>query len=373
MYEVAELVVDDERFELRMGTERFWGYAPEAVVSSTAPLGGIAMRVSPGDTIRFATVRSSASGSTRVHGITVPELGVDIELAPGESRDRVEIVVCELGTYAIDDYRDPGSHAYADIIVEERPEPVVATADPVVYEIHTIVVEDGLFELQMGEAPYWGYGGGERISSNEGDGVLITVKVGDTLNVGTVRRAGSRTTKLHFFTIEALGIDHAMVSGGSIEPLVLEFTEAGTIIVDDSSDPGEHGVFKIVVEPAGVGPTVYEIHTIVVEDGLFELQMGDAPYWGYGGGERIPSNEGDGVLITVKVGDTLNVGTVRRAGSRTTKLHFFTIEALGIDHAMVSGGSIEPLVLEFTDAGTIIVDDSSDPGEHGVFKIIVEP
>ena len=75
----------------------------------------------------------------------------------------------------------------------------------------------------------------------------------------------------------------------------------------------------------------------------------------------------------MKVGDTLNVGTVRRAGSRTTKLHYFTIEALGIDHAMVSGGSIEPLVLEFTDPGTIVVDDSSDPGEHGVFKIIVEP
>ena len=249
VYEVAELIIEDERFELRMGTERFWGYAAEETISSTAPLGGIAMRVSPGDTIRIATVRSSSSRSTRVHGITVPELGVDLELAPGESVDGVDIVACELGTFAIDDYRDPGAHAYADIIVEERPEPVVATADPVVYEIHTIVVEDGLFQLQMGDQPHWGYGGGDRINSNEGDGVVITVKVGDTLNVGTVRRAGSRTTKLHYFTIEALGIDHAMVSGGSIEPLVLEFTDPGTIVVDDSSDPGEHGVFKIIVEP----------------------------------------------------------------------------------------------------------------------------
>ena len=373
MYEVAELVIEDERFELRMGTERFWGYAAEEIVSSTAPLGGIAMRVNPGDTIRIATVRSSSSRSTRVHGITVPELGVDIELAPGESQDGVEIIVCEVGTYAIDDYRDPGSHAYADIIVEERPEPVVASADPVVYEIDTIVVEDNRFELRWGSEAYWGYDGGQAVFSDQGPGIVMTVKVGDTINVGTVRRAGSRTTKLHYFTIEALGIDHAMVSGGSIEPLVLEFTEAGTIIVDDSSDPGEHGVFKIIVEPAGAGPTVYEIHTIVVEDGLFQLQMGDQAYWGYGGGDRINSNEGDGVLMTAKVGDTINVGTVRRAGSRTTKLHYFTIEAFGIDHAMVSGGSIEPLVLEFTEAGTIIVDDSSDPGEHGVFKIVVEP
>ena len=85
----------------------------------------------------------------------------------------------------------------------------------------------------------------------------MTAKVGDTIKVGTVRRAGSRTTKLHYFTIEALGIDHAMVSGGSIEPLVLELTEAGTIIVDDSSDPGEHGIFQIDVAPSGSGPVVY--------------------------------------------------------------------------------------------------------------------
>ena len=182
VYEVDELVVEDGAFELRMGTEAYWGYEPNQRVSSLAD--GIAIELNPGDTLRIGTLRSSSSRSTMPHGITMVGLGVDIELAPGDSRAGVEIAVCEVGTYAIDDFRDRGGHGLADIVVKEPP-PVVR--GPIVFELDSWVVEDGLYQLRMGLEGYWAYAAGDRPDTRGGSEIVMTTQVGDTIRFRLVR------------------------------------------------------------------------------------------------------------------------------------------------------------------------------------------
>ena len=242
VYEVAEFVVEDGVFELRMGPDAYWGYEPEQHVSSLAD--GIVIELSPGDTLRIGTLRSSSSRSTMPHGITMVGLGVDIDLAPGESREGVEIAVCEVGTYAIDDFRDRGGHGLADIVVKEPPP---AVRGPIVFELDGWVVEDGLFQLRMGLEAYWGYAVGDRPDTRGGSEIVMTARVGDTITFRLVRQSGGRSTKPHFFTIEGLGIDEPLADA-NLAGYEIELDKAGTFFIDDSSDPGVHGVAKIVVE-----------------------------------------------------------------------------------------------------------------------------
>ena len=125
---------------------------------------------------------------------------------------------------------------------------------------------------------------------------------------------------------------------------------------------------EAVVLAAG---STYVVSAIVMEDGLFELRMGPDAYWGYDPNSRPKSNAGDGLVLSVRVGDTIQVDTLRQSGSRSTKDHHLTIEALGIDHDL-GAVRLEPFVIgPFTEAGEYVIDDSSDPGEHGSMKIIV--
>ena len=127
-----------------------------------------------------------------------------------------------------------------------KPEAVMLEAGST-YVVDAIVAEDGLFELRMGPDTYWGYGPDTRPKSNSDDGLVMTVRVGDTIRVDTLRQSGSRSTKPHHLTIEGLGIDHDL-SAGRVEPFEIgPFTETGEYIIDDSTDSGEHGSFKIVV------------------------------------------------------------------------------------------------------------------------------
>ena len=242
VYEVSELVVEDGLFELRMGPDAFWKYEAGQRVSSLVD--GIVMQLNPGDTIRIGTLRSSSSRSTMPHGITIVGLGIDIELAPGESREGVEIAVCEVGTYAIDDFRDRGGHGIADIVVKEPPP---AVRGPIVFELDSWVVEDGLYQLRMGLEGYWDYAAGDRLDTGGGSEILMTVRVGDTMKFRLVRQSGGRSTKPHFFTIEGLGIDEPLADA-NLEGFEIKLDKAGTFFIDDSSDPGAPGVAKIVVE-----------------------------------------------------------------------------------------------------------------------------
>ena len=127
-----------------------------------------------------------------------------------------------------------------------KPEAVLLEAGST-YVADTLVVQDGLFELRMGSETYWGYGPDTRPKSDSADGLVLTVRVGDTIHFDTLRMSGSRSTKPHHLTIEGLGIDHDL-SAGRIEPFEIgPFTEVGEYVIDDSTDPGEHGSMKIVV------------------------------------------------------------------------------------------------------------------------------
>ena len=380
VFEIAEFVVEDRQFELRMGSEGFWRYDAEERVSSRAG-SGILMTVESGDTIRIGTLRASSARSTVPHGLTVAGLGIDVELAPGDSQEAVDIVACAPGRYVIDDYRDAGTHGLAEIVVEKRAPKVRA---PIVFAINEIVMEDNKIELRMGSESYWGYAAGDRLSSSEGDGLLITVRVGDTLSIGAVRTSEDRSTKDHFMTIEGLGVNIPTTGRLSLreapdaDPVVIFFDKEGNFTVDDSSDPGEHGKFEIVVEASGIPlPVVYAINEIVMEDNKIELRMGSESYWGYAAGDRLSSSEGDGLFIEVNVGDTLQIGAVRTSEDRSTKDHFMTIEGFDVNIPTTGRLSLreapdaDPVVILFDKAGTFFVDDSSDPGEHGKFEILV--
>ena len=380
VFEVAELVVEDRQFELRMGSEGYWRYDAEARISSRAG-SGILMTIETGDTIRIGTL-SASSSSSGPHGLTVAGLGIDIELAPGASQENVDIVACEPGRYVIDDYRDAGTHGLAEIVVEE---PAPSFRAPIVFEIDEIVMEDGKIELRIGSDPYWGYAAKDRLSSAEGDGLLITVRVGDTLSIGAVRMSEDRSTIGHHMTIEGLGIDIptegvlSLREAPGADRILIVFDKEGSFFIDDSVDPGTHGKFEIVVEPGGgPAPKVYEIDEIVMEDNKIELRIGNEPYWGYAAKDRLSSTEGDGLLIEVNVGDTLSIGAVRMSEDRSTIGHHMTIEGLGIDIptegvlSLREAPDADRILIVFDKAGTFFVDDSVDPGTHGKFVIIVE-
>lgn len=365
VYEVAEFVVADDSFELRMGAEAYWGYEAEASVSSTS--GGIIIKVSPNDVIRIGTVRSAST--VNLHAFTVAALGVNITLVPGGSQDGVEIAICELGSYAIDDNTDRGRHGLAEIVSKERK----AIGGPVVYVLDNWVVEDGNFELRMGAEAYWGYGAEARPNSTTGDGIIMTANVDDTLQFARLRQSGSRSTKPHNFAIEGLGIDIPLADG-AVEPFEIVLTIEGTFTIDDSTDPGEHGKAVLIVGPALPTGTVFEVDQFVVEDGNFQMRMLEG-YWGYQTEGR-PSTRAGELLITAKVGDTIKIGTIRQSGSRSTKAHHFTIEGLGIDinldESYGSGGArVSFYEVKLDKAGTFTIDDSTDPGEHGKATIVV--
>ena len=126
----------------------------------------------------------------------------------------------------------------------------------------------------------------------------------------------------------------------------------------------------IVPEPVVVGGgTVYQVDRISIEDRKIEFRLAAGAYRGYDADARLFSDQGDGILITVKVGDTLKMETLAVSGSRSTKPHNPTIEGLGIDF---TAEGRNPYEIKFETAGTFAVDDSTDPGEHGKFVIGVE-
>ena len=123
--------------------------------------------------------------------------------------------------------------------------------------------------------------------------------------------------------------------------------------------------------PAAPGvalPTVYQIDRISIEDGKVQLVLIDA-LWGYQAGAEVFSDVSDGILMTVKVGDTLKMETLAVSGSRSTKPHNLTITGMDIDFTPEGRN---PYEITFSKAGTFTVDDSTDPGAHGKFVIVVE-
>ena len=134
---------------------------------------------------------------------------------------------------------------------------------------------------------------------------------------------------------------------------------------------------RLLFVPAG--GTTYVLREFVAEDGRFELRMGETAYFGYDAEARIPTIAGlvEIIIGPIAVGDTISFARCRQSASRSTRLHRMTIEALGIDYNLERGvGDINDpnnnCEFTFTAPGEYLIDDSTDPGAHGVAKFIVE-
>ena len=273
-----------------------------------------------------------------------------------------------------------------------EPEPVLAQEVEGTYVLRDFVVEDGSFELRMGNTAYWGYEAGQRPFTVHGlvDIVIGPIQVGETVSFSSCRQSGGRSTKPHHMTVEGVGVDHNLddaygtggaAVGDNADPASnCEFTfdVPGEYIIDDSTDPGEHGVAKFVVEggpPAADEPFTYTMEEFSVEDGKFEFRpAGAASAWGYQDGDQILSDAQE-IVITVNLGDSIVLTDgFHSSGSRSSGPHFFTITELGIDLELPQGQrDISPgFTIEATAVGEFIVHCSLHPNEHGIpMKLIV--
>ena len=122
--------------------------------------------------------------------------------------------------------------------------------------------------------------------------------------------------------------------------------------------------------PAG---DLIELDQFVLEDNKFELRMGDTGHFGFDPFLRIPTIIGvlEIVMDPIVVGETVRFGRLRSSGSRSTVLHCFTVADLSIDECFDPGQSVDDFEITFTTAGEFIIDDSTDPGAHGVAKFVV--
>ena len=122
--------------------------------------------------------------------------------------------------------------------------------------------------------------------------------------------------------------------------------------------------------PAGVAVT-YVLGRWQMEDRLFQLRMGDATAFGYKAGDRISAKDGDGIVMTINLGDTITFTELNASTSRSSKPHHFTIAELGIDEerqpSQDAGFSFTP-----DKVGEFRIYDSEDPDAHGKAILIVK-
>jgi hypothetical protein len=231
------------------------------------------------------------------------------------------------------------------------------------------VLEDSKYELRVSETEaQFGYAPGERPTSTDADGIVMTFNVGDTLLIPTMRISGSRGTVPNAFRIPELGIDYRFLVGGvSLSNVEITWLKAGTfqIVGPEGSDNG-----SAIVVVKGLSQE-HLLDRFQIEDGLFELRVGAAGAFGYAADARIYSTEGDGIVMTIKLGDTITFTELRTSSSRSTKNHHFTITELGIDEELDPG---ERYGFSFTPhrTGTFTIFDSSDPRAHGNAQLVVE-
>ncbi len=145
---------------------------------------------------------------------------------------------------------------FADIDVEAltqlvpTPTPTVERklGEPVVYVLDKLTSRDCGYEFRMGEVTAWGYNAGDRIEALDGDGIVITVRVGDVLQMRRVDNPARTCERPLVVVNEELGINYTLQPDEQIEPFVINLTKAGTFVIDNPAEPGSHGRFVIEVE-----------------------------------------------------------------------------------------------------------------------------
>ncbi len=363
VFEIDQIVLRDGLFEIRLGAEGKWGYPPDARPLSTDP-GGVVMKFIVGDTLKASRVRISGSSSTTAHGFASEELGFEEIFELGAADRTFEYTFTGAGEYTVVDPHGD-DHGLWKIIVKEG----AGIPEPVTYVVDSFVLEDGNWELRVGPDAKWGYPPDARIQASEGEGFVMEFNVGDTLLINRLRASGSRSTVPHGFSVPELGVE-VVREPGADGVLEITFSQAGEFqIVDQFGD--DHGSAKIIVNAVGPPPVTYTVDSFVLEDGNWELRVGPDAKWGYAPDARIQSTEGDGIVMTLRVGDTLVINRLRASGSRSTVPHGFSIPELGVEVVREPGGD-GALEVTFSQAGEFqIVDQLGD--DHGSAKIIVEP
>ena len=255
-YLLDQFVVEDGKFEMRMGARAYWGYEAEQRIPTIPGLIEIVMGpIKVGEAVVFDRCRQSASRSTKPHHITIDALGIDYDLSSGAVGVRFAPTDnCVFGPFAVPgeyliyDSTDPDAHGVAKIIVVAR-----------TYVLDQVRVRDTVFELRMGDTTAWGYVAGQRVRTDDGatgtrtvDDITITLTLGESLVFANGLTGTAANTATHFITIDALGIDVEIAPGAQVS-LGVNFTptEVGTYRVYCSAHPDGHGgnVFIVVGLP----------------------------------------------------------------------------------------------------------------------------
>ncbi|MCI0778919.1 MAG: hypothetical protein J4N32_02785, partial [Chloroflexi bacterium] len=390
-YLLDEIRVRDTVFELRMGDTIAWGYGddPRSAESDrirTDEVGDIIITINLGDSLVFPDGLTGSNSSNETHFITIDELGINAEIAPGADTN-LDLVMqpTETGTFRLycSAHPDPSVHGNFFIVVNEPP---AGAPEPVVYTLDQIRLRDAAIELRIGEADALGFPAGERVTSADGNVVTITVNAGDSLVFPSGFTGSSSNTSTHFLTIDELGIDIAVEIGNRETALgfVIELTEPGSYRVYCSAHPDDHGSFTIVAEAVASGapaPVNYVLQRVRVRDELMDFRMGDTTAWGYQSGMRVESGPGhdthpgqDGVFLTINLGDSISFEQGIDGSNGNTTTHFFTIDELGINIELPPNGTDqagEGFTIKPTELGNHRVYCSAHPDDHGIIYIIV--
>ncbi|MCH7482567.1 MAG: hypothetical protein IIC31_07040 [Chloroflexi bacterium] len=346
----------------------------------------VLITINVGDSIVFENGVNGSNGNTQTHFLTIDELGIDLEFAPGESTDPgYTIAPTEPGTYRIYCSAHPDDHGKVTLVVNAVS--VGGGPAPVVYTLDKIRIRDGLFDVRMGDTTAWGYDAGSRNESgpyegNPGADVFLVINLGDSIVFEDGIDGSNGNAETHFFTVDELGIDIELAPGTSTDPgFTLAPTEAGTYKLYCSAHPDDHGlVFLVVVDQAAApaSPATYTLDMIRIRDGLFDVRMGETAYWGYDAGMRVESGpyegkSGQDVFMTINVGDSIVFETSVNGSNGNVDTHFLTIDGLGIDLEFPPGTATDPgYTLAPTEAGTYRIYCSAHPDDHGNVFLIVQ-
>ena len=124
------LVPGEGPFQIRMGSEPYWGYSAGARIDAIAGREIVMGPIQVGETISFDACRSRRT--TEPHHMTIEKLGINytLDLALSaepeddltgirdDSNNNCEFTFDAPGEYLIDDDLHPGAHGVAKVIVE---------------------------------------------------------------------------------------------------------------------------------------------------------------------------------------------------------------------------------------------------------------
>ena len=133
-YVLRQFIVEEGKFELRMGSTAYWGYEAQQRIPTIPDLIEIVMGpIKVGDTVSFSRCYQSGARSTQAHHMTIERLGIDFNLDDGrwgselpgghvgvldDPANNCEFTFTEPGEYLITDSLHPDGHGVAKFTVD---------------------------------------------------------------------------------------------------------------------------------------------------------------------------------------------------------------------------------------------------------------